>query len=286
VRVASLHRYPVKSLRGTDVPAIDVEPAGPVGDRRWMVLDAAGDTLTARDHHRMLGVRATSAPDGTLTLTAGGRPDLVVPEPVDGELVPVTLSRLDVARAAGPAADAWLSAAVDRPVRLVWQDDPARRSVSQAHGGRPGEPLSLADAGPLLVTTTASMRALNAWIAERELESHAQRPVAATTGAAPDLPPPLGMERFRPNLVVDGDLDPFVEDGWAGLRVGGVELRFGEVCDRCVLTTVDPDTLAKGKEPVRTLARHRSWDGRVWFGVRMVPVTTGRVGVGDAVVPL
>ena len=284
MRVASLHRYPVKSLRGSDVPAIDVEPAGPVGDRRWMVLDADGDTLTARDHHRMLGVRATSAPDGTLTLTASGGAgpaDLVVPEPVDGELVPVTLSRLDVARAAGPTADAWLSAALDRPVRLVWQDDPARRSVSQAHGGRPGDPLSLADAGPLLITTTASMRALNAWITDRELES-----VAATTGAAPDPPPPLPMERFRPNLVVDGDLEPFVEDGWGGLHVGGVELRFAELCDRCVLTTVDPDILAKGKEPVRTLARHRSWSGKVWFGVRMVPVTTGRVGVGDAVVPL
>lgn len=281
MHVASLHLYPVKSLRGSDVAALDIEPAGPVGDRRWMVLDEAGDTLTARKYHRMLGVRATSAPDGTLTLTAPGLPDLVVPVPVDGELVPVTLSRLDVARAAGPTADGWLSAALDRPVRLVWQDDPARRSVSEAHGGRPGDPLSLADAGPLLVTTTASMRALNSWIADRELES-----VAATTGAAPDLPSPLPMERFRPNLVVDGDLEPFVEDGWAGLRVADVELRFAEHCDRCVLTTIDPDTQAKGKEPVRTLARHRSWDGKVWFGVRMVPVTTGRVGLGAAVVPL
>jgi uncharacterized protein YcbX len=38
-----------------------------------------------------------------------------------------------------------------------------------------------------------------------------------------------------------------------------------------VLTTVDPDTAAKGHEPLFALARHRRWDNKVWFGVNLIP---------------
>jgi uncharacterized protein YcbX len=277
--VASLHVFPVKSLRGVDVPGADVDPWGVRGDRRWMVVEPDGSVLTAREHPRMLGVRAVPG-DGVLRLSATGAADLVVAEPVGVEpRVSVGLSRLDRATSAGPDADAWMSDVLARPARLVWLDDPRRRAVSLDHGGRPGDAMALADAGPLLVTTAASMAALNGWIADRVLET------ADPTGS-PQPPAPLPMERFRPNLVVGGDLEPFEEDRWAGLRVGDVELRFAERCDRCSLTTIDLDALVTTKEPIRTLARHRREDGKTWFGVRMVPVRTGRVTVGDLVTPL
>lgn len=267
MRVASLHLFPVKSLRGVDVDAAVLERAGFAGDRRWMVVDPSGDVVTAREHPAMLGVRAVPV-DGGVRLEAPGREPLVVDEPgPEVARVDVSLSRLPWVRSAGGAAAAWLSEALGRELRLVWLDDPARRPVSENHGGRPGDPLSLADAGPLLVTTTTSLVALNGWIADEH----------------PDAGP-LPMERFRPNVVVDGADEPWAEDGWGTVRVGEVELRFAEHCDRCSLTRIDLTTLRKGKEPVRTLARHRKQDGKVWFGVRMVPVTTGRIAVGDAVV--
>ena len=156
-------------------------------------------------------------------------------------------------------------------MRLVWLDDPARRPVGTHHGGSGTDPLSLADAGPLLLTTTASLRQLNTWVAAER----AERGEPASE--------PLSMLRFRPNVVVDGDLEPFVEDGWQRVRIGDVEYRFGEHCDRCVMTTLDPVTLAGGKEPLRTLARHRQWDHKVWFGVRLIPLSTGWLRVGDPV---
>lgn len=93
------------------------------------------------------------------------------------------------------------------------------------------------------------------------------------------------MLRFRPNVVIDGDI-PFEEDAWPTVRIGDVELRTAEVCDRCVMTTIDPETLATGKEPIRTLARHRRWDGKTWFGTRLVPLGEGELRVGDEVVPV
>ena len=89
------------------------------------------------------------------------------------------------------------------------------------------------------------------------------------------------MRRFRPNLVLDGDLEPFEEDGWSTLTIGDVELRFADTCGRCVLTTIDPDTQATGKEPLRSLARHRRRDGEVWFGIQMVPVRFGTLAIGE-----
>lgn len=298
MHVAALTVHPVKSLRGEPVAAVDVERAGLRGDRRWMLVDADGAAVTARRHPGLLGVSARTAPDGGVVLSRPGHPDLPVRPPVGARPVAVGLARVGHALPAGPDADAWLRAVLGLDVRLVWQDDPARRPVDPAHGGRPGDALSLADDGPVLVTVVASLRRLDAWVAAAPARTVPGRPTAAAAGsgggpgagvgsaAPPERLAPLAMERFRPNLVVDGDVEPFAEDTWARLRVGEVELRFAEHCDRCVMTTVDPATLARGQEPLRTLARHRRWDGKVWFGVRMVPVTTGRVAVGDPVTVL
>lgn len=263
--VQQLVLRPVKSLSGVPVADAEVERAGLAGDRRWMVVRPDGEVVTARELHALLGVRAAPAP-GAVLLAAAGRDDLLVPEPRDAPRVAVGLSRLESARPAGAEADAWLAAATGAEgLRLVWLDDPSRRSVSAAHGGRPGEPLNLSDAGPIHLTTTASLAALNGWLVE-----------AGET--------PVPMERFRPSIVVDGDLEPFAEDAWASVRIGDVRLRFSEHCDRCVLTTIDLETLRTTKEPVRTLARHRRHGGNVWFGIRLVPETTGRIAVGDPVV--
>ena len=96
-------------------------------------------------------------------------------------------------------------------------------------------------------------------------------------------PARLPMTRFRPNLVVDGD-EPFAEDRWTRVRVGEVTFRVGKPVGRCVITTIDPQTLERGHEPIRTLARHRRTpDGKTLFAVHLVPETSGTLRVGDPV---
>ncbi|HET7174322.1 MAG TPA: MOSC N-terminal beta barrel domain-containing protein [Nocardioidaceae bacterium] len=263
VRVASLHRYVVKSLTGVDVTVLDIEPWGPRGDRRWAVVDPAGRKVTARELHAMLSLRAEALADGAVRIAADAGGTLDVPAPRHGPAVAVDFSRQPTAVYAGDDAAGFLTAALGRPLRLVWQPDPRERAVSAAKGGRAGEALSLADAGPLLLTTRESLGRLQEWVGSE---------------------PVLAMRRFRPNVVVAGAA-PFAEDGWATVRLGEVDFRVLEPCGRCVLTMVDPDTLRTGPEPVRTLARHRRRGSMVYFGVRLVPISTGRVAVGDAVYP-
>jgi len=267
MRVESVHIYPVKSTGSVTVSVADVELAGLRHDRRWAVVGTDGVALTASRHDRLLAVTATPDRGGNLAVTADDRPPLCVPVPAAGARTPIDLSRVRTAVDAGDEAARWFSDHLGLPVRLVWQDDPAGRGMSVNHGGTGVEPLSLADAGPLLLTTTSSLARLNAWIA------------ADHDSGDGDMD--MEMARFRPNVVVDGPVAPFAEDHWRVLGLGDVRYRFAEHCDRCVVTTIDPATLVHGKEPIRTLARHRKWDGETWFGIRIVPLGTGKIAVGD-----
>ncbi|GEC20160.1 MOSC domain-containing protein [Pseudonocardia hydrocarbonoxydans] len=259
--LTAVRRYPVKSCRGHDVDSAVVEPWGLAGDRRWALVDDDGVAVTARRHPRMVLITPEPADDGLLLRAPGAEP-LAVPVPGPGPLTDVRVFSDTVgAVAAAPAAHAWFGEVLGAPVRLMYLDDPRRRPVDPAHG-RDTDVVSFADGYPLLLTTQESLADLD----------------ARTGGAAP-----LSMTRFRPNLVIAG-APAWAEDGWRRVRVGDATFRVVKACDRCVLTAVDPETAETGPEPLRTLARHRRWDGKVWFGTNLVPDTPGAVlRVGDAV---
>lgn len=261
MEVTALWRYPVKSMAGLAETSLDVGPGGPAGDRRWAVVDAVtGSKVTAREVRRLLSLRAWPTADGVRIEGASGAID--VAHPLGGERVTTDFKQLSHAYDAGDAAAAYLTEALERDVRLVWQRDVADRSSRPDFGGLEGEVLSLADAGPILLTTEASLAQLQEW-------------------AGPETP--LSMTRFRPNVVIDGDV-PFAEEDWPKVTIGAQDFRVQHGCDRCVMTTIDPVTLAGGHEPIRTLNRHRKRDGKVWFGVWLAPLGSGPISVSDHVV--
>ncbi|RKN30054.1 MOSC domain-containing protein [Micromonospora musae] len=266
MRLSAIHTYPVKGCHRLDHDGAQVLPWGLAGDRRWMVVDADGVGVTQRETQRLVGLHATLH-DGGLLLRADGRPDLQVPEPTGGEPLPVRTFRsrkLPVpALPAGPAADDWLGALLDRPVRLVFLARPTRHLAADTRTHDTGDQVSFADAYPLLLANTASLTALNDWLAEAGEE-------------------PVPMSRFRPNLVVDG-APAWAEDDWEGrpLRIGEVTFRAAGSCDRCVVTTTDQETGVRHREPLRTLGRYRNVRQKLLFGLHLVPTGTGPLTVGE-----
>jgi len=143
------------------------------------------------------------------------------------------------------------------PVRLVYMPDASRRPVDPDFA-RQGEITSFSDGYPLLIIGHSSLDDLNA-----RLDS------------------PMGMERFRPNLVFTGGA-PYAEDGLRRFTIAGIRFQGVKPCARCVLTTVDPLTAETGPEPLRTLSTYRTLGGKVLFGMNLLHEGEGVLRVGDA----
>ena len=153
-------------------------------------------------------------------------------------------------------------------LRRAQTDGSSPRPLNPTYA-RAGDATAFADGYPVTLASESSLGRLRDWMAE-------------VSGESRDLP----MDRFRPNLVVGGELDPFEEDAWGRVRVGSVTFRVAKGIDRCAMTMLDPETLTTGPEPIRTLSRHRKWDGATWFGIQLIPDDAGSIAVGDHVIPL
>ncbi|GAA1930176.1 MOSC domain-containing protein [Nocardioides hwasunensis] len=277
MRLLQLNVHPLKSGAIRSVDSAAVLSRGLADDRSWMIVDATGRLVSAREVHATFRIVAdTPATDSTVvgalrlrTRDGDGPADLEIDVPA-GEPVAVRLHSQDLLGIPAPDADAWLADALGREdLHLVWCHDPTARRL-QPEFSQEGDHTAYADSFPVTVASLASLRQLNDWIAERAVEM------------GEEAPEPLPIERFRANLVIDGDV-PFAEDGWHRLEVGGVRFRVAKPTSRCVMTTVNLKTLTTAKEPTRSLARHRLVGGKTLFAAHLVPESGGLISVGDDV---
>jgi uncharacterized protein YcbX len=267
--VSRLYIHPVKGLAAVPVRTLELDEVGPVGDRRWMVVADGGERfITQRTHPAMSLVEAVLGDDGGLRLRARGAPELSVEEPGTGAprlRVRIWKDVVEAAPASEPAHE-WFSEVLKEPVRLVRLPDDVVRPVDRARAregfaGRVG----FADGFPILLLGEASVADL-----DRRVPAGAPR---------------MGVERFRPNVVVEGTV-PWEEDRWRRVRIGTTELALVKPCARCVVITVDPRTGEKGDEPLATLSSFRRRDGKVWVGQNAVHRSPGTLSVGDSVTVL
>ena len=195
--------YPLKSGAGVDLDAREVEACGLRGDRRWMVIDADGVCVTARERPRLVRVRAEIAGPGLrLGMDGGEQLDVRYPEPGSRAARVWIWGQACSALDAGDSAARWISEALDKPVRLVAMDDGVKRRPDP-ECTLPEDEVSFADCYPVLAIGRSSLDDLNT-----------------------RTPAPVSMRRFRPNFVVSGGT-PYVEDHWRRIRIGSVEIRGG-----------------------------------------------------------
>lgn len=262
--ITSLHVYPVKGLKAIDLAEARCTERGVEHDRRWMVVGPDGLFMSQREYPRMATVW-TDLDRDSLTLSAPDRDSVsVAMSPQAGENVRVQIwNDACDAITVSAEADAWLSAYLETPCRLVYMPESTRRASKAQYAG-PGKLVGFADAFAYLLTTRASLDDLN-----RRLAAKGARGVP--------------MNRFRPNLVVEGGA-AFAEDGWKRIRVGEAVLRVAKPCGRCQVTTTDQATgEVTGPEPLATLGGFRDSELGVRFGMNLVTEAGGTIRVGDAV---
>jgi uncharacterized protein YcbX len=265
--IASLHLYPVKSCRGIAVAEAVVTAAGLEHDREWMVVTPQGRFLTQREEPR-LALVATALDAIALTLASGGVGSVAVPLDRRGEAREVTVWRdRCVGLDQGDEVARWLTELLGRAVRLVRFDSGQRRPSDPAWTGGLDAQNRFSDGFAILALSLASLADLDSRLARS-----------------------LPMDRFRPNLVLDG-LPPYGEDALGDLVAGGLRLRRVKPCTRCSITTTDQQTgTVDGDEPLATLRTYR-WDPAlrgVCFGQNLIVVAGAgaRLLVGDTLQPL
>lgn len=261
ITVAAICVYPVKGCRGIAVGTALVEERGFARDREWMVVDAAGRFVSQRTHPELATV-ATRLDETSLRLDAEGRSTLEIPlaQP-DRPRCPVEIwgERVE-AVPEGEEASRWFGDLLGEPVRVVRMPDGVRRRVDPRRG-RADDQVGFADGFPFLLVSTGSLAELNRGLAR-----------------------PVGIDRFRANIVLEGCL-PHEEDDWSSVRIGGIGFRVVKPCTRCVVVTTDQMSGARDPEPLRALAAYRSVGGKVLFGQNLIHDGRGPVRVGDAAVP-
>jgi uncharacterized protein YcbX len=197
-----------------------------------------------------------------------GQADIIVPPPHPDNRMDVDVWKSAVnASVADDATNKALSGWLGRDVKMVFFDRLATRVANPEWVGD-GTPVTFSDGYQILITTTGSLKALNA-----DLAVHGEGSV--------------GMERFRPNIVIDCD-EEWPEDRWAAIEIGGIRLDLVKPCARCIMTTQDQKTGSRDvPNPMPAMGRVRmSADRRVpgpLFGWNVVPRGEGSVKIGDVV---
>jgi len=257
ITLSSLIYYPVKGCRGLEVDSSHVERMGLEHDRRMMVVTPEGQFLTQRELPR-LALVTPKLEDGTLTLCAPGFDSIQLAVQSTGTPWPVNIWESEGVQAIdqGDEAAQWFSDWLGTSVRLVRIADGYIRRVNEKYAVSPDDHTGFADAYPILLTSEESLSDLNS-----RLEA------------------PVPMNRFRPNIVVKG-CEPFAEDTWKRIRIGNVELAVVKPCARCVVTTIDKETLEQGKEPLKTLGRYRRHELGAIFGQNVISLNEGSVRLG------
>jgi len=233
-RISALNIYPVKSCAGVALQQSRLSATGLQNDRRWMLVKPDGYFLTQRELPRMALITPELKGDGIM-LNAPGMPAIHVAGMSESHIREVVIWRdCCLAFDEGDIVAEWLSAFLQHTVRLVRFNDERNRNSSRDWTGEVAAPNHFTDGFPILVISVASLDDLNS-----------------------RLKNPLAMNRFRPNIVIDG-VDAYTEDRVDEIRGQEFCLKLVKPCARCKITTTNQETgIVEGDEPLLTLVQYR-----------------------------
>ena len=261
--ISRLYVYPVKSCAGVQVPQALLTETGLEFDRAWMVVDGHGNFLTQRELPRMALVKP-QLKHYDMVLRAPGMLALhIALDQVEGP-VRVRLWNDEVAAYdMGPIAAQWFTDFLGTTARLVRFDPEYKRLSSLQWTGGIESLNQFSDGYPVLVISEASLDQFNEKLAAK---GHAA----------------VGMERFRPNIVLGhpvdgGEMLPHDEDRLDLLQIatlhGAVQLKPVKPCPRCPIPNIDPATAASSTEVGDLLQGYRQdarVNGAVTFGMNAI----------------
>ncbi|MFA9499636.1 MOSC domain-containing protein [Mannheimia sp. E30BD] len=258
MQVTELNIYPIKSTQPTQVSQAFVESKGLNFDREFMITESDGKFITARKDLELY--RLTAFPISTglvITHTSGQKCVALYQDFLEEQSSEVWGTHFN-SKVADKRVNQWLSEILGREVQLRWLGNQSQRVVENFAEN----PLSFADSNPVTLMSLKSLEQVQEW-----------------------SPIPIEMARFRPNIVIDGNI-AFEEESWEKIQIGDVLFTKSALCTRCILITRDLNSfeLDPKAEPFRTLKQHHCDEkGKPVFGIHLVPQSSGVIRVGDKI---
>ncbi|WP_435356536.1 MOSC domain-containing protein [Emticicia sp. SJ17W-69] len=260
--ISEITIYPIKSLGGISLQSVIVEERGLQHDRRWVLADEENRFITQRENEQMALIDVSIESDGLhVSHRLKENTPLTVPfSPQTSDYQKITIWD-DIVNAVrvSDEVDAWFSVILGKKCHLFYQPDDSIRLTDPRYSITKEEHTSFSDGYPILIIGQASLDNLNERLDEK-----------------------VEMKRFRPNLVFSGG-QAHEEDDWKYFTVGEAKLVGVKPCARCVMTTINPETAEKGKEPLKTLNQYRNFGNKILFGQNLLVVETGKISVGDLI---
>ena len=239
--LASLWRYPVKSMMGEELNSAIITNNGVLGDRSYALLDLETDkVVSAKNPKKWPEIFSFHA--------------RYIETPVlEKEIPPVwiTLPDGNIIRSDQPDAEQLLSIALKRTISLrnkaaqhasleqYWPEyEGESTEISDETISVAADEGSFFDYASLHILTTASLTQLQQLYPSGRME----------------------VRRFRPNLVIatPPEQTGFVENDWVGktLIIDGVKLLVTDPCPRCVMPTLAQGDLVKDAKILRTISEN------------------------------
>mgnify|MGYP003870584873 CR=1 FL=1 len=255
--VKAINIYPIKGMQGQSLDSATIQERGIKNDRRYMLVDSEGTFLSQRSHRKLC--RFYPRIDGSeMKVTFQGNQ---INFSLDKEMEEVIAARVFEHDVTGHEVSAevsqWFSDQLEAQVRLIKMTKEDTRYKKLIKGPDQTE-VSYADGYPYLIIGTASLQEINSRLKQE-----------------------IGMERFRPNIVVDTDV-PHEEDQWGTISIGEASMMIIKPCSRCGVITIDQQSGVRGREPLATLSKYRRSDKSIFFGANAIRLSGDKIHVGDS----
>jgi uncharacterized protein YcbX len=259
LQVSQLIVYPVKSLGGISLTSATVTDRGLQYDRRWMLVDEAGQFMTQRTVSAMALLATEITPAGVRVYHKESRDEVLIPFETSGPglMVQVWSSRCK-AIIVDERINTFFSDVLSKSCKLVYMPLSTNRRVDGRYAFNK-ESTTFTDGYPFLLIGQSSLDDLNSRLEDT-----------------------LPINRFRPSIVFTGGV-AYEEDTMARFSINNISFFGVKLCARCIVTTIDQDNATKSKEPLSTLSSYRKVNNKIYFGQNLLHKGEGIISVGDAI---
>jgi len=259
LQVSELFIYPIKSLGGIAVSNAVVTDRGFQYDRRWLLVDSNNKFMTQREFAEMALLQTEILKHGVKVFHKKKRTSITIPFEMEGETITVQVWS---DRCKGIVGDKnineWFTEVLQTNCQLVYMPCTTKRRVDGRYALNE-EITNFSDGYPFMTIGQSSLDDLNGRLEEK-----------------------LPINRFRPNIVFTGG-NAYEEDGWAHFTINNINFYGVKLSARCIITTINQDTIKQSKEPLKTLATYRQKNNNIYFGQNLLHHGEGTLHIGNEI---